>query len=96
MITDLILFFLKLSTSVAYASDEANLLAFMHRWLYGFLIPAGTVLAGLVILFGGIMYAQSGGDPGKTGLAKEYIIGAITGLALLMTAVLIIRTITGK
>lgn len=100
MITAIMNLTVKIGASTALAAtapsaDEAQLLEFVRDWYIGLLLPAGSVLAGLVILYGGIIYAQSGGDPNKVGQAKEYIFGAISGLALLITSVLIIRTITG-
>ena len=58
------------------------------------------VLAGIVgvvsvvmIIWGGIMYSMSAGDPGKTQLAKRIIITAIIGLVLSLLAYLIIRIV---
>lgn len=82
--------------SFAFAApgdDVDSLYALIKSWYSQFLLPLGAVLAGIVILIGGIMYAASGGDSTKTGKAKELIIGAITGLILLISASLIIRTI---
>ena len=52
----------------------------------------GVVSVGMII-WGGIMYSMSAGDPGKTQLAKRIIITAIIGLALSILAYLIIRTV---
>jgi hypothetical protein len=82
--------------SIALATPESDtdaLYLLVRQWFVSFILPLGSVLAGLVILVGGIMYAASGGDSTKTGRAKELIIGAITGLVLLLSASLIIRTI---
>ena len=73
--------------------DLDQLYRLVGAWYNSFLLPFGSVLAGIVIIIGGIMYASSGGDSSKTGRAKELIIGAITGLILLVSASLIIRTI---
>lgn len=88
--------FLMLLPSIALASPESDtdaLYFIVRQWYTSFILPLGTVLAGIVILIGGIMYAASGGDSTKTGRAKELIIGAITGLILLLGAALIVRTI---
>jgi len=76
------------------ADDDAKqLVNYVRDFYMGLLLPVGTVLAGFVIMYAGIVYAMSAGDPGKTGVAKEYIIGAVSGLALLLTAAMIINTL---
>lgn len=74
--------------------DIRDLYTILGSFYKNLLLPIGTVLAGLVILFGGISYAASGGDPTKAQAAKSYIFGAISGLVLLILASLIIQTIT--
>jgi hypothetical protein len=74
--------------------DEGELVCYISSFYYRLLIPIGTVLAGFVIMYAGITYAMSGGEPAKAQAAKEYIVGAITGLVLLLAAAMIIRTIT--
>jgi hypothetical protein len=76
-------------------SDTGQLITYFRGWYYNLILPAGSILAGAMIAWGGIMYAQSGGDPEKVKQGKEYIFGAISGLALLITAALIVRTLTG-
>ena len=77
-------------------SDIDKLYDFLEKWYDGLLLPIGVVLAGIVILIGGIMYSVSAGDATKVQKAKELIFGAITGLVLLIVAALIVRTITGE
>lgn len=48
----------------------------------------GVVSVGMIV-WGGIMYSMSAGDPGKTQLAKRIIITAIIGLVLSLLAALI-------
>jgi len=90
-----LLFFLpSIALAAADTSKDIEAIAKLVReWYIGFLLPIGTVLAGIVIIIGGIIYTTSGGDTSKTGRAKELIIGALTGLVLLVAASLIIRTI---
>lgn len=76
-------------------SDIGQLYTFLSGWYNGLLLPIGAILAGIVILVGGIMYSASAGDATKIQKAKELIFGAITGLVLLIVAALIVRTITG-
>lgn len=75
--------------------DTQQLIIYFSGWYYNLILPAGTILAGAMIAFGGITYAQSGGDPEKVKRGKEYIFGAISGLALLICAALIVRTLVG-
>jgi len=77
----------------AGVDDTAALYTYVKSWYDRLLLPAGTILAGIVIMYGGISYAMSAGDPSKVQKAKEYIYGAITGLVLLICAALIVRTV---
>jgi hypothetical protein len=74
--------------------DVAQIYKFLNGWYYKALLPIGTTLAGFVIMFGGIVYASSGGDPNKAGRGKELIYGAVSGLALLLLAAFIVRMVT--
>lgn len=51
--------------------------------VYRFAEYIGFALATLMIVYGGVMYVTSQGDGGKIGTAKEYVIGALVGMALL-------------
>lgn len=79
--------------AIALADDTADLYKYIKDWYDKLLLPAGTILAGIVIMYGGIAYAMSAGDPSKVQKAKEYIYGAISGLVLLICAALIVRTV---
>lgn len=74
-------------------SDVAELYKEVGKWYNGLLLPIGAVLAGIMIIYGGILYSVSGGEPGKIQKGKDYIIGAISGLALLLGVWLIVRSI---
>ena len=79
---------------LADATQDVNALySLVGQWYVSFLMPLGAVLAGIVVLIGGIIYITSGGDSAKTGKAKELIFGALTGLVVLVCAALIIRTL---
>lgn len=98
--TKIINFFLLLALAIlpniARATSDEDLRALyglVGNWYTGFLLPIGTILAGIVVLIGGIMYISSAGDSAKIGRAKELIFGALTGLVLLVCAALIIRTL---
>jgi len=74
--------------------DVTQLVTFVSWWYWRLILPAGTILAGIMIAYGGILYSTSSGEPTKVGRGKEFIFGAITGLVLLLTAALIIKAIT--
>ena len=82
------------SVSFAQANaDNLTLWGLARNWYFNFILPFSSVMAGIVIVIAGIMYATSGGDATKTGKAKELIIGALTGLVVLIFAAGILRTI---
>ena len=81
---------------LADAASDAQakeLVTYVQSWYWNLLLPIGTVLAGFVIMYAGITYAMSEGEPSKVSVAKEYLVGAISGLALLLTAAMIIKTV---
>ncbi len=61
--------------------------------LYGMFMVIASLGAVIMIIWGGYMYTTSAGQAAVISKAKEIIIGAITGLLLLMAAGLIISTI---
>lgn len=81
------------AADVPVDKDVAELYKFVGNWYDKLLLPLGSVLAGLVIIYGGILYSTSGGEPSKVQKGKEYIVGAITGEILLLCAYLIIRKV---
>ena len=82
-------------TPVAIDADVAGLFDLVRSWYNGLLLPIGSVLSGLVIIYGGILYSVSGGEPAKIQKGKEYIIGAISGEVLLLCVYLIIIQVVG-
>ena len=60
---------------------------------YQFALMIGGVLAFGVIVYGGVLYAASAGNPGQQSEGKEWIKSAIFGLLLLVAAALILYTI---
>jgi len=74
--------------------DVSEIYDYIGNWYESFILPVGTTLAGFVIMYGGIVYATSGGDTSKVAKGKELIFGAVSGLALLILAVFIVRMIT--
>ena len=74
-------------------ADVTSLYTYVGTLYRNLLFPIGSVLAGFVIMWGGIMYAMSAGDTSKTGRAKELIVGAISGEVLLICAWAIVKII---
>ena len=60
---------------------------------YQFALMIGGVLAFGAVVYGGILYAISAGNPGKQSEGKEWIKSAIYGLLLLAGAYLVLYTI---
>lgn len=81
---------LLLTNSFALADSSEDMVApltsTLSSYYKGFFVPIGAVLAAVVIIYGGVMYSTSQGDPGKIAVAKEYIFGAIIGLVILLSA----------
>lgn len=75
------------------AADFSGLETTLSNYYKKLLVPLGILLAAIMIVIGGIMYATSQGDPQKTGRAKELIVGALVGLAILLTAGYIVKAI---
>lgn len=61
--------------------------------LFKYLIGIAAILSAVVILFGGFVWLTSFGSPEKVKQAKDYIIGAMTGLFLALFSYLILFTI---
>jgi len=62
-------------------------------YAYGWGIGIGGILTFVMIVWGGIEYMLSVGDPGKQGAARGRIQSAVLGLVLLLSAYLILNTI---
>lgn len=78
------------SRAAANFSELETTLSEYYKKLF---VPLGILLAAIMVVVGGIMYATSQGDPQKTGRAKEIIVGAFIGLAILLTAGYIVKAI---
>jgi len=82
---------------LAVAEDVNPDVEQLYNYVGGFyktlLLPLGSILAGFVIMWGGVTYAMSAGDASKVGRAKELIVGAISGEILLLCAWAIVKLI---
>jgi hypothetical protein len=61
--------------------------------IYKYAIGIALVIAVIMTVIAGYIYATSGGDPGRLGIAKEIFTSTVIGLAVLVLAALIIRSI---
>jgi len=95
----MLLNFLPIITKV-YADTESELrnagkIGDYITILYNWIIPFAGGLAVLVLIYAGYLYATSQGNPDSVNRAKELIIGAITGLALIILAGVILHNVIG-
>jgi len=63
--------------------------------VYDFVKYAVTIIAGLVLIFAGYTFITSGSDPKKKDQAKNMIMYAVIGLAIIWAAPLIVKLILG-
>lgn len=61
--------------------------------LYRYIIGLAVILVAIISTWAGYIWMTSGGDPGKISHARELIIGALSGLALLLLAATVLRLI---
>lgn len=64
--------------------------------IYDFALAVAGILAVTMITFGGYLWLTAGGNPGRVGKAKEYIVSAITGLILALGAFTILYFVNPK
>jgi hypothetical protein len=60
------------------------------RAIYKFAIGAVGIVAAVVLMYGGVLWIMSAGNPERVGNAKGYITGAISGLVLALASWLIL------
>ena len=73
------------------AKDIGDYVTLLYKWG----IPLGVALGSLVVIYAGSLYATSGGVPDKMTQAKDLIVGALIGLALIILAGVILSNIIG-
>lgn len=59
-----------------------------------FIIPTGIALAVGFVIYGGVLYIMSSGDPEKTAKAKRTLLWAIAGTILMILAIPIVEMVT--
>lgn len=75
-------------------SPDVNIVNKIGIQLINFILYIGGALAIIFIIIGGLRYIISAGDPGQIASAKATIQYAITGLLVIITAVVIVNVIT--
>ena len=75
------------------ASPSSSPGAYLYDFYYLALIVGGILAFGAIV-FGGIKYATSGGNPSAASEARQWIQSALVGLLLLAAAYLILATIS--
>lgn len=75
------------------ANLNAGSVADLVNAIIKYLTFGGGALSLAVILYAGFLFITSQGDPNKTKIAKELIIGVVAGVVLLFTAGLILKFI---
>ncbi|MDP4127594.1 MAG: pilin [Bacillota bacterium] len=63
-------------------SDLDTALKFVQNIVFQFILPSVGVLFTIMLLFGGILYITSAGDPQRVGNAKKTLTAAIIGLLI--------------
>lgn len=61
--------------------------------LYKYGIVIGSILAVMMIMIGGVIYMTGGANPTMITRGKEYIVGAVTGIILLLGSYILLNTI---
>lgn len=61
--------------------------------IYNYALAIGGILAAIVLMGGGVIWLSSAGDSGAVGKAKTLIISSITGLIILFSSFIILKTI---
>ncbi len=60
------------------------------------LLRVSALIAIFIVIYGGIQYVTSQGDPGKTSKARQTVINALIGLAIAITSTIIVTFIAGQ
>lgn len=83
-----------LETDIGPIGGNSGALASYIETLYDkYLINIGLVAGVLMIVYAGFIYTTSSGSPEKIGQAKDILVSTLLGLAVLLTAGIIISLI---
>lgn len=83
------------SAALPGEETEADYRVYIKNF-YQFSIGAGILIATVLIMIGGMIWATSAGNQTRIGKAKEYINNSVIGVILLMTAYVILQFINPK
>ncbi|MEX2053954.1 MAG: pilin [Candidatus Colwellbacteria bacterium] len=64
--------------------------------LYNWALGIGSLLALAIIIYGGVLYSASAGNPSRIEEAKKWITSALFGLALLFSTVIILNVVNPR
>ncbi|MBI5071815.1 hypothetical protein HZB93_02910 [Candidatus Falkowbacteria bacterium] len=70
-------------------SDPAQYISQLYQWT----ISITGILAGIMIMIGGLLYLTAGGSPERLSNAKDYISNALVGLILALTSYFLLQTV---
>ncbi|MFA5644211.1 MAG: pilin [Patescibacteria group bacterium] len=68
-------------------------LAIYVKSIYNYLLAIVGLLAAIVLMVSGVIWLTAGGNTEKIGQAKGWMTGSLTGLILMLTSYVILRTI---
>lgn len=71
---------------------DSSLDAFVNEF-YPWAMTISAGLAIIMLIYSGYLFVTSAGNMEQVNKAKEYIVGALSGLAFLMLAAMILRTL---
>jgi len=87
----LLIFLFLFSANICFAAKIPKV-----EEIYGYFIAAGSGLAILAMIYGGIRFLISAGDPGAIKEAKQWIIAGFSGAIIIGGVGTIYKSITGK
>ena len=78
---------------ITLANNDTSYIALMIKSFYNYGLGIAGILAAIVLMAGGILWLASAGSSDKISQAKELIIGSITGLLLVFSSWIILKTV---
>ena len=81
-------------TCVGGTAPNANILIILLQDIGGFLIIAGSVLAGIALIVAGVIYMSAGNNSTRVGAAKAWFKNGIIGAIILFAVGIILNTLS--
>jgi len=72
---------------------NVNAINGLIAWLYYLIISIAGLAAFVMIVWGGVQYLTSAGDPGRMGDAQDRLYNAVLGLIIILTSYLIMKVV---